>query len=103
MIPLHEYVLGPNITYRITETSKGDLKKFKIYQQEQLEIHWEVEPENLDNTTFLKTETFNRQDSKEDILIMYLQDPENYTQFVVCHPNHKEVQMLCNTTFGKEL
>lgn len=23
LIPLHEYVLGPNITYRITETSKG--------------------------------------------------------------------------------
>lgn len=36
VIPLQEYVLGPNITYRITETSKGELKKFKVYQQEQL-------------------------------------------------------------------
>lgn len=79
------------------------MKKYKVYQQEQLDIKWEVEPESIDNLTFLKTETINRPNTTEDILIMYLQDPDNYTQYCYCTPNHKEKEMFCNTTFAKEL
>lgn len=43
MVPLYSYVIGPNITYRINEVKKGQLKKFKIYQQDQLKINWEKE------------------------------------------------------------
>lgn len=32
-IDLYEYVVGPNVTYRIKETQKDQLKKAKVYQQ----------------------------------------------------------------------
>lgn len=60
MIPIHEYALGPNITYRITEVKKGELNKYKIYQQDQLKIHFE-KPSPLKNLVFLRTETINMQ------------------------------------------
>jgi hypothetical protein len=40
LMRLHEYVLGPNVTYRIHETDKDKIKQQKIYQQEQLQIVW---------------------------------------------------------------
>lgn len=40
VIPIHEYALGPNISYKITEVKKGEIKKYKIYQQDQLNLHW---------------------------------------------------------------
>ena len=40
--------------------------------------------------TFLKTETINDFKTSEDVLIMYLQDADNFTQFCKCTPNHKE-------------
>jgi hypothetical protein len=32
-IDLFEYVVGPNVTYKIRETQKDQLKKAKVYQQ----------------------------------------------------------------------
>lgn len=40
-LELGEYILGPNVTYRIRENEKGELKNAKVYQQEQLVVKWE--------------------------------------------------------------
>jgi hypothetical protein len=40
VVPLYQYALGPNITYRITEVVKNTLKNYKVYQQDQLKINW---------------------------------------------------------------
>ena len=31
---LSDYILGPNVTYQVRETQKGQLKKAKVYQQD---------------------------------------------------------------------
>lgn len=37
-LELGNYVLGPNVTYRVRETKKGQLKKAKVYQEDQLSV-----------------------------------------------------------------
>lgn len=39
-IELAEYVIGPNVTYRIKETEKGQLPGAKVYQEEQMVVEW---------------------------------------------------------------
>lgn len=43
-LPLYSYVIGPNITYRLTEVKKGQLNHTKIYQQDQLDLTWGKKP-----------------------------------------------------------
>lgn len=78
---MYEYVIGPNVTYKVTEVKKGQLKNNKIYQQDQLKITWEKQPPMKD-LKFLRTETINR--SSKDILLLYTQDSENKTFISLC-------------------
>jgi hypothetical protein len=55
MVEVNSYALGPNITYRITEVKKGQLKKYKVYQQDQLKINWEIKEPPLKDIKFLRT------------------------------------------------
>jgi hypothetical protein len=55
VIPIYSYAIGPNITYRVTEVKKGQLKKYKIYQQDQLAILWEDSPPSIKDVQFLHT------------------------------------------------
>lgn len=71
---------------------KGQLKKFKIYQQDQLKINWEKQPTEKD-IIFLRTETINRAD--QDILTIYTQDKTNTIYMTTCNPNHEQVDILC--------
>ena len=41
VIPLYEYVIGPNVSYQINASKTPELNNYTIYQQEQLKIHWE--------------------------------------------------------------
>lgn len=92
VVPLQEYALGPNITYRVTEVVKNTLKNFKIYQQDQLKLVWEKESP-LKDIRFLKTETINL--ANEDILIIYTQDLSNQTYVTSCKPNHHSIEIPC--------
>lgn len=94
-IDLFEYVVGPNVTYRIRETQKDQLKKAKVYQQDQLNITWETPPP-FDNITFLQTRTIHSQ--SRDTLIIYLQDINNKTHISYCYPDHQELGVICNRT-----
>jgi hypothetical protein len=84
-IDLYEYVVGPNVTYRIKETQKDQLKKAKVYQQDQLNITWESQPP-FENITFLQTRTIHSQ--SKDTLIIYMQDLKNNTYITYCYPDH---------------
>jgi hypothetical protein len=60
VMPIYSYIMGPNITYRITEVKKGQLKKYKVYQQDQLQIIWEGAPPPINTTRFLRSEALTR-------------------------------------------
>lgn len=85
-IDLYEYVVGPNVTYRIKETQKGQLKKAKVYQQEQLNVTWKDSPP-FDNITFLQTRTIHS--NTHDTLIIYMQNSSNFTYISYCYPDHE--------------
>ena len=86
VIPLYEYVLGPNITYKIKEKQQGQIKKSKIYQNEQLNITWDDEPPMNITPVFLKTETVVQND--QDVMYLYMQDSFNLTYISYCLPDH---------------
>ena len=82
---LSDYILGPNVTYQVRETQKGQLKKAKVYQQEQLNITWDQIYPSL-TMNFLQTEVFSGETN--DLLMIYTQDPQNMTYISECRPHH---------------
>jgi hypothetical protein len=94
-------VVGPNVTYRIKETQKDQLKKARVYQQDQLNITWETPPP-FENITFLQTRTIHSSKAK-DTLIIYLQDVTNKTYISYCYPDHQELGVICNKTETKDV
>lgn len=85
-LELSDYVIGPNVTYRIRETKKGQLEQARVYQQDQLRVSWEGERPPMENVTFLQTETFPR--AVADVLMVYTQDDQNMTFISECSPHH---------------
>ena len=57
-IVLANYVMGPNITYDIEEsTVDGDLPDYVILQQNESYFYWQT-PMNLSNITFIRQEQY---------------------------------------------
>lgn len=84
-IELYEYIIGPNVTYRIRQTEKGQIKKSKVFQQQQLNVTWQKSPP-FQNITFLQTETIHKE--TKDELVIYMQDKSNLTYISFCNPDH---------------
>lgn len=92
-IPLNRYILGPNVTWAVNESSfVGELPSWWILQQNKSFVEWGETP-TLGKLTLLRQEQYSNLDRAS--LFIYLQDYTNKTYFTQCRAEELRSNVTC--------